>query len=108
MIKIKTIYVNNCAYKCVCSVLHIVVLCVVFCVCVCAYCVHIVCICIVEVLHICVFCILCRCMIVVHGMQIYVCVIAYVYVRMCVWYSVEVVFNPNPIPPYMVTYAGIG
>ena len=95
--KIKTICVNNCAYKCVvlcwgCASVLCAVLCVVLCAaycrslcCVCAYCVHIVCICIVEVLHICVFCILCRCMIVVHGMQIYVCAIAYVCAYVCAW-----------------------
>ena len=97
--KIKTICVNNCAYKCVvlcwgCSVSGYCV-CSVFSVsCVCAYCVRSVCVlcadCFVVVsVHIYV----CRCMCVY-------CVSVYVYcVRMCVWYSVEVVFNHNPIPP---------
>ena len=43
-------------------------------------------------------------MIVVHGMQIYVGVCAYVYVRMCVR---EMFGEPNPIPPMLVAYAGI-
>ena len=80
-----------------------VVLCVLFSVCVlCAFCVvpgvevyvlHI------SLLSLCIYMLL-RCMCVCAYLVILYCV------RMCVWCSVEVV-QLNPIPPYMVAYAGI-
>ena len=48
----------------------------------------------------------------IYVVEVYICVCAYLCTCMCVctgaWCSVEVVCNHNPIPPYMVAYAGIG
>ena len=124
MIQIKTICVNKCAVFCALRLCMIVCfcVCVLFCVLfsVIFYVLHNCCIlCSVHVLCVCMLCAGCvqvYCVyffsvhvhIVVHG---YVCMIVYLVSVFCV--EVSLLYRLrfvelNPIPPYMVTYAGIG
>ena len=111
--------VVRCLVVSVFCILYICVLCVCI---LCAYCVHIVCkcICVYDVLC----CILCY---VLHSYAAYMCIVFYagaycfavVLLRMCVSCICVLCVCmcedcllrcsvTNPIPPYMVTYAGIG